>query len=181
MSRPLRHSALRGTIALLAVSAATAGAACSGGPKASPAAIAESSSSVRAGASAGVSTASTPGAATPGAATPATTASTAPAGRYDGVHTGICAADAAAAAGDARGAKAAFADAHQGLHEVADEAAKTDRAASARLLEAKEKVEADLASPTAPAAITKADLDALLPALRAAAAATGHPMPTSCV
>ena len=58
---------------------------------------------------------------------------------------GLCDAVAEAAGGDAAAARAAFFDgAHQPLHELAAETAERDRAVAARLLEAKQAVEAAL-------------------------------------
>ncbi|HEX2851480.1 MAG TPA: hypothetical protein VHN98_13040 [Acidimicrobiales bacterium] len=156
-----RAGALGALLVAIAVQV-TAGCGGGGGRAKGPSAIGESSSSVK------------------GASDGSTTSPAGAGGRQASVHTGICAADAAATGGDTAAARRAFEDAHQGLHEVADAASKTDRAASARLLEAKEKVEADLASSSTATATLRSDLDALLPALRAAAAATGHPMPDSC-
>ena len=66
---------------------------------------------------------------------------------------------------------------HQPLHELAADAARTDRAAAARLLEAKQALERDLAGDTS---ALRADLDRLLDATRRAAAAAGRPAPDPC-
>ena len=59
------------------------------------------------------------------------------------VIAGVCAARAAAADGD--DARAAFYDrAHEGLHQLASDAASLDRSVAARLLRSKERVEAIL-------------------------------------
>lgn len=67
------------------------------------------------------------------------------AGRYDAVIEALCEAEAAGEAGDATAAEAAFEDrAHDGLHALAAEVQERDRAAAARLLEAKQAVESAL-------------------------------------
>ena len=93
-------------------------------------------------------------------------------------HDALCTALTAAAAGRVDEARAVFFDrAHNALHDTAADAERADRAASARLLEAKQRVEADAAS--APTKLA-ADLRALLPTVRAAIAATGEPTPAAC-
>ena len=62
---------------------------------------------------------------------------------------GLCQARAVAEAGDVEGASAVFQSrAHAELHSLADRLSATDREAAARLLEAKQRVEAAFASPT---------------------------------
>ena len=63
-------------------------------------------------------------------------------GRWGQVHTGICAAAAAAAKGDRKTAEQEYDDVHAALHELAAAVEREDRAAAARLLEAKQRVEA---------------------------------------
>lgn len=71
---------------------------------------------------------------------------------YRSTLTAVCAATSAARAGDLPAARQAFYDtAHQALHQLAADAARTDRPVAARLLEAKEVVESAFSSPTAPA------------------------------
>ena len=68
---------------------------------------------------------------------------------------GLCQARSVAEAGDVQGASAVFQSrAHAELHTLADRLSGTDREAAARLLEAKQRVEAALAGPatTGPAA-----------------------------
>lgn len=62
--------------------------------------------------------------------------------RFSGVHAAVCAAAAASAGGDRAGAAERFDDAHASLHELAEAAGEEDRAVAARLLEAKQRVEA---------------------------------------
>lgn len=64
--------------------------------------------------------------------------------RFDDAHRGVCEA-AEAAAGDVEAAEAIFFDrAHDSLHELAATLDDTDRVSAARLLEAKQDVEAEL-------------------------------------
>ncbi len=99
-------------------------------------------------------------------------------GRYEPVHAGLCAARSAAAAGSVPAAREAFFDrAHQPLHELASDAAARDRSVAARLLEAKEAVEAGLNQP-GPSFV--ADLDRLLAATAAAVEAVGQARPRPC-
>ncbi len=65
-----------------------------------------------------------------------------PPGRSNGLHLIVCEAADAADAGDEAGAKGSFEDAHAGLHELAAAAEEIDRTVAARLLEAKQAVEA---------------------------------------
>ena len=62
-------------------------------------------------------------------------------GRWGQVHTNICAAAAASAKGDRKTAKQDFDDIHAALHELAAAVERENRAAAARLLEAKQRVE----------------------------------------
>ena len=104
-----------------------------------------------------------------------TTATVSPAGA---VHERLCRAMADAAAGDLGTARSAFQDrVHGPLHDVAAAAAEVDRSAAARLLEAKQQVEAALATNADSLA---ADLAALAPTVRAAVVATGQPAPSPC-
>ncbi len=99
-------------------------------------------------------------------------------GRYGQAYAGLCAARSAAAAGEAAGAREVFFDrAHQPLHELASGAAAYDRAVAARLLEAKEAVEAGLIQ-LRPSLV--ADLDHLLSATASAAEAVGQALPRRC-
>lgn len=94
------------------------------------------------------------------------------------VHDRLCAALTAAATGDLDAARATFQDrVHGPLHDLASAAAETDRATSARLLEAKQRVEASLAASGDSLA---AGLAALAPTVRAALVATGEPKPAAC-
>lgn len=63
------------------------------------------------------------------------------------VHSALCDSLRAAEAGDSATAEARFTDAHGGLHDLAAAVQDEDRALAARLLEAKEKVEAADAGP----------------------------------
>ncbi len=101
-----------------------------------------------------------------------------PRGRYAEAYAGLCTARSAARSGDVVEARRAFLDrSHQPLHELAAQATERDRAVAARLLEAKEAVEASLgrSSPTA-----AADLDGLVDATGAALVATGRTRPPPC-
>ena len=78
---------------------------------------------------------------------------------------------------DPRGAAATFENqVHEELHVIAAATEIQDRQAAATLLQAKEKVEADLADP-ATAAGSGADVDALLSAVRSALTAIGLSAP----
>jgi cytosine/adenosine deaminase-related metal-dependent hydrolase len=82
------------------------------------------------------------------------------------------------AAGDPAAARRSFYDrAHDRLHELARLAERTDRAAAARLLEAKQRVEHDLDGPSPPARLA-GDLDRLLATTNAALAASSISPPT---
>ena len=74
------------------------------------------------------------------------------------VSAGLCTAITAAAAADTNAARRAFDDIHTQLHVIAQDESTKDRARAARLLEAKQRVESDLAA--TPAAL-EADLRAL--------------------
>ncbi|MDP1805867.1 MAG: hypothetical protein Q8K72_11910 [Acidimicrobiales bacterium] len=91
---------------------------------------------------------------------------------------GVCQAAEAARTGDTRRARAVFFDrSHQPLHELAAAAQERDRAATARLLEAKERVESGLErrSPTLPQ-----DFDALAAVTGRAMAVVGSGDPGPC-
>lgn len=91
---------------------------------------------------------------------------------------GVCQAAEAARTGDARRARALFFDrSHQPLHELAAAAQERDRAATARLLEAKERVESGLEkeSPT-----LAEDLDGLAVVTGRAMAVVGSGDPGPC-
>jgi hypothetical protein len=92
-------------------------------------------------------------------------------GRYGQVHTGICAAAKASAAGDDAAARDAFIDVHAGLHDLAAAAEPEDRAVAARLLEAKQRVEADGKT---------SDLEELADDVAAAIEVTGGTAPKRC-
>ena len=62
-------------------------------------------------------------------------------GRWGQVHTNLCAAAAASAKGDRKAAEQDFDDIHAALHELAAAVERENRAAAARLLEAKQRVE----------------------------------------
>lgn len=100
------------------------------------------------------------------------------AGRFGPVRSALCGARSAAARGEMAEARRLFVDhAHQGLHELAATAGDTDRAAAARLLEAKEAVERDFA--TASAELV-GDLDGLMSTMSKAIAVTGQAKPAPC-
>lgn len=91
---------------------------------------------------------------------------------------GLCQAGKAANRGDVAGARAAFFDrSHQPLHELAAVAQERDRAAAARLLEGKERVESGLekAAPT-----LADDLDTLAVVTGRAMAVAGGRDPGPC-
>lgn len=90
----------------------------------------------------------------------------------------LCAALDAARVSDLDGVRATFD--HGPLHELADKAIDVDRSVAARLLEAKEAVESDLAQPDITAAEVASDLDALTASTAAAYAAIGEPVPSTC-
>lgn len=110
----------------------------------------------------------------PGTPVPSTAATSSP----QRVHDRLCAALTAADGGDLATARATFQDrVHGPLHDIAAAAAETDRAAAARLLEAKQRVEASLATNADSLA---GDLAGLAPTVRAALVATGRPGPPTC-
>jgi len=91
---------------------------------------------------------------------------------------GLCAAAEQARDGELESAETTFFDqAHDALHELADEVAGDDRAAAAELLRAKEAVESDFASASTSSAD---DIDMLVTATRAAIRATGTQAPSGC-
>lgn len=93
-------------------------------------------------------------------------------------HAAVCQAADAARQGDARRARALFLDlAHQSLHELAAAVQERDRAAAARLLEAKGRVETELENPGQTLA---GDLDTLAATTGRAMAAAGATDPGSC-
>ena len=69
---------------------------------------------------------------------------------------------------------------HGPLHTLADEVIDIDRSVAARLLVAKEAVEADLANPTIDPSGLAVDLDTLVAATAEALTVTGTPMTTTC-
>jgi hypothetical protein len=71
-----------------------------------------------------------------------------PAAPFAGTPAVLCSASAAALNGDRAAAGSAFADVHADLHTLAAAVETSDRAAAARLLRAKQTVEADLAGGT---------------------------------
>lgn len=96
--------------------------------------------------------------------------------RYVRLYQGLCQALAQASQPDA--AREIFFDrVHQPLHQLAADATDADRAVAAKLLEAKQAVERDLAD--APQ-LLPGDLDRLAEATRWAIAATGGTTPVPC-
>ena len=95
---------------------------------------------------------------------------------YAQLYQGLCQARAQASQPEA--AREIFFDrVHRPLHELATEAAGADRAAAAKLLEAKQAVERDLADDPQ---LLPGDLDRLTEATRRAIPATGRPTPDPC-
>jgi hypothetical protein len=90
---------------------------------------------------------------------------------------GLCEAISAADAGDLGSVRAVFD--HGPLHELAQAAEADDRGVSARLLEAKERVESDLANDT-PAQQVAEDLRVLADATRAAQGLVGDSVLSNC-
>ena len=84
----------------------------------------------------------------------------------------------AAVAGDVEVAKSTFD--HGPLHTLADTVSDLDRGVAARLLEAKEAVESDLASPAPDEVTLVAHLEELVAATADALAATRAPSPVPC-
>ena len=101
-----------------------------------------------------------------------------PEGAHGGAYEGLCAAHASALSGDLDDAEKSFHDtAHEPLHELSKDAQEQDRAAAARLLEAKELVESGFEHGKPAIA---ADVESLLAATREAIGATGEPKPAPC-
>lgn len=92
-------------------------------------------------------------------------------GRFAGLHAGVCRAADQAAQGELGAALRTFDDLHIGLHDLAAAAEQEDRAVAARLLEAKQEVEAELGAEV---------LRDLVAATAAAVEATGGTAPASC-
>jgi hypothetical protein len=90
----------------------------------------------------------------------------------------VCAALNAALAGELDVVRSTFD--HGALHVLADAATDVDRAVAARLLEAKEALESDLAEPSTPAAAVVADLEALTTATAAAVGVTAVGVAPTC-
>jgi hypothetical protein len=89
-----------------------------------------------------------------------------------------CAPLRGARAGGSRAAEAQaiFVDrAHDGLHELARDVAEVDRSAAARLLEAKQAVEAEIERPSGGTALAE-HLEALIASTRRALEATNQPV-----
>lgn len=99
----------------------------------------------------------------------------APPGHQGRLQAGLCAARHAAAGGEVGDSRRVFANrAHHALHELAATAGRHDRVGAARLLEAKEAVERDLAQ-SSPELVR--DLERLI---SATARAGGHSGPATC-
>ncbi|MGH9242945.1 MAG: hypothetical protein ACRD29_01230 [Acidimicrobiales bacterium] len=82
-------------------------------------------------------------------------------------------------AGDALQARTIFFDrAHEPLHQLAADVGDDDRGIEGRLLEAKQRVEADLTSDVSPN--LAADMDGLISATADAIEANGDPRPALC-
>ncbi len=92
-------------------------------------------------------------------------------GRFGQIYRGVCDAERELVAGDAVGARRSFDDVHLGLHDLAAAAENRDRGAAARLLEAKQAVEASF---------TDDHLAQLAPTVGAAIVATGGNAPAEC-
>jgi methylaspartate ammonia-lyase len=118
--------------------------------------------------------ASTSGSSTTTRPTVSTTSTTAP----DLSYAGLCAAIAAAGAGDLDGVEQVFD--HGPLHELAASATEIDRAVAAQLLVAKEKVEAAISDDATTPASLAADLNALAEATRQAQRTVGDPVLADC-
>lgn len=100
-----------------------------------------------------------------------------PEGAY-GAYAGLCAAHASALSGDLDDAEKIFHDAaHEPLHELSKDAQEKDRAAAARLLEAKGRVESGFENGERRIA---RDIAPLLVATREAISAAGEPRPSPC-
>ena len=92
-------------------------------------------------------------------------------GRFAGVHERVCVALAAAGDGDLEEARDVFDDVHVGLHALATAAGERDRAVAARLLEAKQVVEAEVDEET---------LAGLVAPVAEAVRVTGGSAPDTC-
>ena len=92
-------------------------------------------------------------------------------GRFGSVHTGVCEALAEAEAGDLEAAQRLFDDAHLGLHDLALAAGEADRGVALRLLQVKQRAEADL---------SVASLEPLVGPVAAAVEVTGGTAPETC-
>jgi len=102
--------------------------------------------------------------------------STRPASPYRSAFSSLCQARVEARAGDFRSAGRTFFDrVHQPIHELATLSATTDRAAAARLLEAKRPVEEDVNQSRD--STLASDLERLLPAMAHAIEVTGAARP----
>lgn len=108
--------------------------------------------------------------------TEVTTSTAAPA--VDPMFAQLCAVLNAALGGEVDVAKTAFD--HGPLHTLADEVIDIDRGIAARLLEAKEAVESDLAAATPDPVALVRDLEALTAATAASLVATGTPVSPTC-
>lgn len=97
---------------------------------------------------------------------------------FTAVHDGVCAALEAGRAGDQARAGREFADVHGGLHDLAAAVEEEDRAATARLLEHKQRAEAALGRERPDPAIQ--ELEVLVDTVRRAIAATGQAPPHRC-
>ena len=104
-----------------------------------------------------------------------------PADRYAAVLPALCRSMAAGRSGDVTAAVHLFNDTvHGRLHDLAAEAATSDRAAAARLLEAKQAVEHDLGRFPSDPAMLGSTLARLSDATRAALGSIGHPSVHVC-
>jgi len=100
-----------------------------------------------------------------------------PSGPYAGMYAALCEVASEVRSGDTERARARFFDdAHQDLHSLADEAAQSDRPAAARLLEAKERVEAGFAG----VGPDSDDVEELIAATRTAVGVVGDRVPEPC-
>jgi len=100
----------------------------------------------------------------------------APMDPYAPVLPGLCDSSAAAGRGDVASAERIFTDTvHGPLHDIAREAGAVDRAAAARLLEAKQAVEHDFQRSQQDSAVLGPDLARLSSTTRAALVLTGRP------
>jgi len=93
------------------------------------------------------------------------------------MYAALCEVASDVRSGDTKRARAPFFDdAHQDLHSLADEAARSVRPAAARLLEAKERVEAGFAG----VGPDSDDVEELIAATRTAVGVVGDPVPEPC-